>query len=92
MTIADKIRHGKLQYDINREGTKISTLSSGQVDKYKYLTGEKILSFDQSWMIEQTNLFSDRKSFRKRSKNNRRSRKKRNWSFKFFKTWSTNGK
>ena len=49
MTIAaDKIRHGKLQYDINREGTKISTLSSGQVDKYKYLTGGKILSFDQS--------------------------------------------
>ena len=48
MITADKIRHGKLQYDINRKGTKISTLSSGQVDNYKYLTGGKILSFDQS--------------------------------------------
>ena len=47
MTIADKIRHGKLQHDINREGTKISTLSSGKVDKYKYITGGKILSSDQ---------------------------------------------
>ena len=64
MITADKIRHGKLQYDINRKGTKISTLSSGQVDNYKYLTGGKILSFDQSWMVEQINLYSDRKSFR----------------------------
>ena len=30
----------KLQYDINREASKISALSSGKVHKYEYLTGE----------------------------------------------------
>ena len=34
MTIDDKIRDEKLQYDIKREGTKISALSSGKIDKY----------------------------------------------------------
>ena len=34
MTIDDKIRDEKLQYDINREATKISALSSGKIDKY----------------------------------------------------------
>ena len=28
-------------------------LSSGKIDKYEYLTGEKILLFNQSQMIEQ---------------------------------------
>ena len=40
MTIDDKIRYEKLQYDINRETGKISAFSSGKVDKYEYLTGE----------------------------------------------------
>ena len=31
----------------------ISALSSGKIDKYEYLTGEKILLSDQSRMIEQ---------------------------------------
>ena len=31
---------------------KISTLSSGKTDKYEYLTGEKILPFYQSRIIE----------------------------------------
>ena len=39
MTIDDKIRDEKLQYDINREAAKVSALSSGKADKYKYLTG-----------------------------------------------------
>ena len=43
MTIEDKIRDEKLQYDINREAPKISALSSGKIDKYEYLTGEEIL-------------------------------------------------
>ena len=30
MTIDDKIRNEKLQYDINREAAKISALSSGK--------------------------------------------------------------
>ena len=53
MTIDDKIRDEKLQYDINREAAKISALSSGKIDKYEYLTGEEILSPDQSRPIEQ---------------------------------------
>ena len=52
MTIDDKIRDEKLQYDINREAA-ISALSSGKIDKYEYLTGEEILSPEQRRMIEQ---------------------------------------
>ena len=43
----DKINDEKLQYDINREATKISALSSGKIDRYEYLTGEKILPSNQ---------------------------------------------
>ena len=43
MTIDDKIRHEKLQYDINIEAAKISALSSGKTDKYEYLIGEEII-------------------------------------------------
>ena len=34
MAIDDKISDEKLQYKINREAVKISTLSSGKIDKY----------------------------------------------------------
>ena len=40
MTINNQIRHGKLQYDINRETAKISALSSNEFNNYEYLTGE----------------------------------------------------
>ena len=53
MTIDDKIRDEKLQYDINRKATKILALPSGKIDKYEYLTGEKILTIDWWQMIEQ---------------------------------------
>ena len=53
MTIDDHIRDEKLQYDINREATKISALSSGKTDKYEYLTGEDILVSNQKQIIEQ---------------------------------------
>ena len=53
MTIEDQIRDEKLQYDINRGAAKISALSSGKVDKYEYLTGEKILLSNQQQTIEQ---------------------------------------
>ena len=43
MVIHNKIRDGKLPYDIYRKATKILTLLSGQVEKYKYVTGEEIL-------------------------------------------------
>ena len=52
MTTEYKVRNGKLQCDINREVTKISALSSGNIDKHEYLIGEKILLCDQSRMIE----------------------------------------
>ena len=45
MAIDDKIRNEKRLYDINREASKISVLSSGKTDKYEFLTGEEILPF-----------------------------------------------
>ena len=50
MTIGDKIKDEKLQYDINREAAKIS---SGKFDKYEHLTSEEILPSGQSNIIEQ---------------------------------------
>ena len=48
MIIDDKIRDEKLQNNINREA-----LLSRRIDKYEYLTGEKILPYDQSRITEQ---------------------------------------
>ena len=53
MTIDDKIRDEKLQYDINSEAAKVSALSSGQIGKYEYLTGEEILPLYQRRVKEQ---------------------------------------
>ena len=53
MTIDDKIKDEKLQYDINREAAKISVLSSGRVNKYEYLTGEEVLPSNKQQIIEQ---------------------------------------
>ena len=53
MTIEDKIKDEKLQYDINREAAKTSALSSGKLDKYEYLTGEEILPSNQQRIIQQ---------------------------------------
>ena len=53
MTIEDKTKDEKLQYDINREAAKVSALSSGNIDKYEYLTGEEILPSNQQQIIEQ---------------------------------------
>ena len=53
MTTDDKIKGEKLQFDINREPAEISVLLSGKIDKYRYLTGEKLLPSNQSRIIEQ---------------------------------------
>ena len=53
MTINDRIRDEKLQYDINTEAAKISALSSGKLHKYDYLFGEDILPFNQQQIMEQ---------------------------------------
>ena len=41
MAIDDKIKDEKLQYDINREAAKISTLSSNKIDKLNILQVKK---------------------------------------------------
>ena len=38
----NKIRSNQAQYDLDRQNTKISALSSGELDKYGYLTGEDL--------------------------------------------------
>ena len=53
MTTDEKIRDEEIQYDINREATKVSALSSGKIDKYEYLAGGEILPPDLSRIIEQ---------------------------------------
>ena len=49
MTVADqikildrKIKQNDAQYDFDRKAAKISTLSSNDLDKYEYLTGEDL--------------------------------------------------
>ena len=38
----DKIRTNKAQYDLDRQAAKISALSSGELEKYEYLTGKNL--------------------------------------------------
>ena len=38
----DKIKANQAQYDLDRETAKISALSSKELDKYEYLTGEDL--------------------------------------------------
>ena len=72
MTINDQIRDEKIQYDINREAAKISALSSGEIRKYEFLTGEDILPSNQKQIVEQTKFTysSLRKTFEKQIKTN----------------------
>ena len=53
MTRDYKIIYEKLEYDINREAAKTLVLSSRKIDRYEYLTGEKILPSNQRHVIEQ---------------------------------------
>ena len=46
-TVDDKTKYQQLQYDIKIEEAKISALLSGKIHKYEYLTGEKLLPFNQ---------------------------------------------
>ena len=38
----DKIKANQAQYDLDREAAKTSALSSKELDKYEYLTGEDL--------------------------------------------------
>ena len=53
MSVDDQIRDEKLQYSINREAAKISSLSSAKIHKYEYLTGKDIVPSNQQQIIEQ---------------------------------------
>ena len=37
-----KIMQNEVQYDLDRKATKISTLSSNNLDKYEYLAGKDL--------------------------------------------------
>ena len=45
-------RYENLQYDINREATKIPALYPGKIDKFEYLTDEEILPSNERQIIE----------------------------------------
>ena len=69
MTIDDQIKDEKLQYYFNREAAKISTLSSGKMNKSEYLTGEEILPSNQKQIEEAKFTYSPlEKSFEKQTK------------------------
>ena len=53
MTNDDYIKDENVQLNINREAGKISALSSGKIDKYEYLTGDKRLPSNQKQIIQQ---------------------------------------
>ena len=71
MTVDDKIIDEKLQYNINREAVKISTLSSGEIDKYEYPAGKEILPSEQIRIIEQANWKTNKNNWRSRRKLNK---------------------
>ena len=41
--INNKIEQNKAQYTLDRQAAKISSLSSGNISKYKFLTGKDVL-------------------------------------------------
>ena len=53
MEIGNKIRGKKLQYNINREASKILALLSGRINEYQHLKSEEILPSNQRRVIEQ---------------------------------------
>ena len=48
MAIDDKNIDKKLKYNISREVAKISAFSSSKIDKYEYVSDQKISSSNQS--------------------------------------------
>ena len=70
MTIDDKIKDERLQYNINWKSSKISVLLSDKTDKHEYLTGEEILPSEEIKMIEPVSFSSlfDVKLLKKKQK------------------------
>ena len=65
-----KIRE-KMHYNIKIEAAKVSALSSDEIDKYEYLTGEEIFPSNNRQIIEQATFAysSLGKAFEKQTKN-----------------------
>ena len=91
MATDDKIRDGKLKYNINREAANISAVSSSRIDKDEYLTDKEILTFNQSQMMEKAKFTHSLlgKAFEKQNKTKQknvwRSRRKTNKALRIFK-------
>ena len=68
MTIDDKIRDQKMQYDINSEAAKVSAISYRKICKYEYLTSEEILPYNQIQIIQQATYSTLGKAFEKQTK------------------------
>ena len=47
--INNKLLQSKAQYNIDRQTTKISALTSGNVNKFKFLTGKNVLP-EKDWL------------------------------------------
>ena len=62
MTIDDRIRHKKLQYNVENAPAKVSALSSGKIDKYDYVKSKT----DRTCQIF---LFPSGEAFEKQTKN-----------------------
>ena len=52
MTIDDRVRDGKLRYNINKEAAKQSS-KIDNFDKFEYLTDKELLPTDKIRVIEQ---------------------------------------
>ena len=67
MAMDDKFRDEKLKYNIHREAEKISTLSSGKIRKYEYLSGEEILTSGPSQALQKQFLIKEKSKQRIKS-------------------------
>ena len=56
MTIDNKIRDGKLRYEINREAAKMFAKTLNKAYKYEYLTSEETITSDRisRWSIRKS--------------------------------------
>ena len=72
-----KDKHEKIQYNINREATKVSVLSLGKIDKYEYVTSKVILLSGPNQIMQQANFTYSptRPAFKKNPKNDQGSRR-----------------
>ena len=86
MTIDDKIRDKNLQYNTNKEASKISAFLSGKIDKCECLVDEEILPSNQSRIIDQAKFTYSPlgKALERQTKINEDQGKRPSWSFKYF--------